>query len=122
MVATEPERTEADKAQIALAGEFLRVTGKEAPAENGRSRSAFLAGCFRIIDFSESDPPCSVDDLVVLGRHEHWGTSSPRKNWDPPPMRLCAFTFPRPKPRKGRDRYDFWVVVRNVAIAAGEIE
>lgn len=119
MGATEPERTEADKAQIALADEILKVTGRDAPVANGRSRSAFLAGCFRIIDFSESDPPCGVDDLIVFGRNEHWGTTSPRKNWDPPPLRLCAFTFPRSG--GGRDRYDFWVVVRSVAVAAGEI-
>lgn len=114
----EPQRSEVDKARDALALEFSRVTGREVPA-NGRSQSSFLAGCFRILDYSESDPPCGVDDVVVLGRHEHWGTTWPRKNWNPEPMRLCTFTFP--KPNKKRDRYDFWVVVRSVAVAAGEI-
>ncbi len=112
---TEP--SEADKAQDALAAEFYRTTGRKAPT-NGRSASSFLAGCFRMLCFSECDPPCGVDELVVLGRHEHWGTSSPRKNWDPAPVRLCTFTFPRAGGK--RDRYDFWVVVRSVAVAAGE--
>ena len=115
---SEPQRSEADKAQIALADAFCKATGRKTPV-NGRSRSAFLAGCFRILDYSESDPPCGVDDLVVLGRHEHWGTTSPRKDWDPDPMHLCTLTFRRSG--GGRDRHDFWVVVRSVAAAAGEI-
>ena len=115
----EPQPSEADKAQAALAAEFYRTTGRKPPTEGGRSRSAFLAGCFRIIDWAESDPVCGVDDLVVLGRHEHWGTTEPRKNWDPEPKKLCVFTFPRDG--GGRDRYDFWAVTRSAAKAAGEI-
>ncbi len=116
---TEQQRSEVDEAQDALALEYSRATGREPPI-NGRSRSSFLAGCFRILDYSECDPPCGVKDLVVLSRHEHWGTRSSRRNWDPPPLRLCTFTFPRTGGK--RERYDFWVAVRSVARAAGEIE
>lgn len=119
MATVESHPSELDKARSALTAEFFRATGKQPPSENGRSRSAFLAGCFRILDWAESDPPCSVDDLVVFGRNEHWGTSAPRKAWDPEPVRLCAVTFPREG--GGRDRYDFWVATKIAARAAGEI-
>ncbi len=119
MDATEPQPSELDKARSALEDEFFRTTGRQPPKANGRSRSAFLAGCFRILDWAESDPPCSVDDLVVFGRNEHWGTSGPRMKWKPEPQRLCVFTFPRDG--GGRDRYDFWVATRSAARAAGEI-
>ena len=123
MGATEPHRSEVEKAEDALAAAWERDTGEEAPiggSAPARSSSSFHAGCFRILLFADGfREPYSVDDLAVVGRNEKWGAQSGRAQWSEPPRKLCDFTVPRDG--GSRTRYSFWVMVKNVARAEGAI-
>lgn len=117
------QRSEVEKAEDALAAAWLRDASQEPPVEGAaasRTRSAFHAGCFRILAFADHFIPAySVDDLAVLGRNEKWGYRNGRNRWKEPPRKLCDFTVPRDG--GGRDRWAFWVMVEATARANGAV-